>query len=150
MKLFALLLPIALFFLNVQTSQASSFVLPSDAEDGDSTALADLVNNIICYILPCNDESLAWGNILGAGSPSGAPLGASATTVDEAPSETPLRDSLQDAARNMFFDFMITQMTNQMTNNNNGGNRMLRGARINEKKASDFAEALAEKEATSL
>lgn len=147
MKFLTLLLPLALLF---QSTQGANIVLPGD-EDGDGSGLADLVGDLLCYIIPCdNDASFAWGNVLGAGSPSGAPLAANANNPDGTQAETPIRDSLQEAARNMFFDFMITQMTNQMNTNNNGGTRKLRGSHVEEKPASDFAKALAEKQANSL
>ena len=147
MKFLTFLLPLALL---LQSAQGANIVLPGD-EDGDGSALADLVGDLLCYIIPCNDDaSFAWGNVLGAGSPSGAPVAVNANNPDGTQAETPIRDSLQEAARNMFFDFMIAQMTNQMNTNNNGGNRKLRGAAVEEMPASDFAEALAEKQATTL
>ena len=151
----AILLPVLLLLQNAQPSQGAQFLLPP-GEDGEENPLAGLVNDLICYAIPCSDESLGWRNVFGpiaadaegtVVQEQGTPVVTTSNNAVGAQEETSeLRDQLRKAGTNLFWSFL----TNQLTNNNGGGNRKLRGLSEEEKIKRALVEEEAVRQATSM
>jgi len=107
---------------------------------GEDNALVDLIDNLICFVIPCDDESQSLTTLHeGVQREDGTVLSVSAPAEGDETGNSQLLPVVAERARAVattaFMSFLSDAFDNAMSNsmagmrmnNNGGGNRKLRG-----------------------